>query len=395
MEGIMKRLRADGGLTGSRKPIVGVVVAGLLSLSLAACASGGSGSSANSVGLPSTVKLLDVVPLTGAGAVYGPSIKDGVQLAIDDVNSSRFLGGTKLEADYVDDTTATSTAAQIAAEDTGKYPIIFGSVGSAAAAAQAPIFNRAGQPTIFMEAGGDGVLIGPSLFRLTPLSAGLVPMELKYLQSKKVKTLSNIYDSDLPTDQAISAALAKEAPTYGIKVVGTVSATSTTTDISGSFSKLLAYKTDAISVVLVGAQFGTAVNQINQAKYPGVVVSQAGAALPLASIGSPANGWTWPGTWTAPGDNELSAKFTAEYEKKYGATPFYTAAEAYDMVYYAARALKKANSTDKGAIATALKAVGEEGFPGLLGDVKVKDGQEVPLGLMIAVKNGKIVPLGQ
>jgi hypothetical protein len=44
---------------------------------------------------------------------------------------------------------------------------------------------------------------------------------------------------------------------------------------------------------------------------------------------------------------------------------------------------------------TALKAVGEEGFPGLLGDVKVKDGQEVPLGFMITVKSGKIVPLGQ
>jgi branched-chain amino acid transport system substrate-binding protein len=391
----MKKSMIGGGLTRLRKPIVGVVAAGVLSLSLAACASSGSGASANSAGLPSTVKLLDVVPLTGPAAAYGPGIKDGVQLAIDDVNSSKFLGNTKLEVDYVDDATAASTAAQVAAEDTGKYPIIFGSVGSAASAAQAPIFNKAGQPTIFMEAGGSGVLIGPSLFRLTPLSTDLVPLELKYLQSKNVKTLSNIYDSDLPTDQAISEALAKEAPAYGIKVVGTVASTSSTTDISGSFSKLLAYKTDAISVVLVGAQFGTAVNQINQAKYPGVVVSQAGAALPLAPIGSPANGWTWPGTWTAPGTNELSAKFTAEYEKQYGGAPFYTAAEAYDMVYYAARALKKANSTDKGAIVTALKAVGEEGFPGLLGDVKVKDGQEVPLGFMITVKNGKIVPLGQ
>lgn len=391
----MKKSKIVGGLTRLRKPIVGGVAAGLLSLSLAACASGGSGASANSVGLPSTVKLLDVVPLTGPAAAYGPSIKDGVQLAIDDVNSSKLLGGTKLEADFVDDATAASTAAQVAAENTGKYPIIFGSVGSAAAAAQAPIFTRAGQPTIFIEAGGNGVLIGPSLFRLTPLSTDLVPIELKYLQSKNVKTLSNIYDSDLPTDQAISEALAKEAPTYGIKVAGTVATTSTTTDVSGSFSKLLAYKTDAISVVLVGAQFGTAVNQINQAKYPGVIVSQAGAALPLAPIGSPANGWTWPGTWTAPGNNELSAKFTAEYEKQYGGTPFYTAAEAYDMVYYAARALKKANSTDKGAIVTALKAVGEEGFPGLLGDVKVKDGQEVPLGFMITVKSGKILPLGQ
>jgi branched-chain amino acid transport system substrate-binding protein len=220
-------------------------------------------------------------------------------------------------------------------------------------------------------------------------------MELKYLQSKNVKTLSDIYDSDVVTLQTISKLLTKEAPAYGIHIVGSVATTQTTTDISGSLSKLLAHKTDAIAVLLVGAQYGTAVNQINQAKYPGVVVAQSGAALPLASIGSPANGWAWPGTWTAPGNNELSAKFTAEYEKKYGATPLYTAAEAYDMAYYAARALKKAGSTDKGAIVTALKAVGEEGFPGLLGDVKVKDGQEVPLGFMITVKSGKIVPLGQ
>jgi branched-chain amino acid transport system substrate-binding protein len=391
----MTKWQIGGGLTGFRKPIAVGVAAGLLSLSFAACASTGSGSSAHSGGLPSTVKLLDVVPLTGPAAAYGPGIKDGVQLAIDDINSSKFLGGTKLEVDYADDATAPATAAQVAAKDAGKYPIILGSVGSAAAAAQASIFNKAGQPTIFMEAGGDGVLIGPSLFRLTPLGTDLIPLVLKYLQSKNVKTLSYIYDSDLPTHQAISKVFEKEASTYGINIVGSVAATSTTTDITSSFSKLLAYKTDAIYVLLVGAQFGTAVNQVNQAKYPGVVVAHSGAAIPLASIGGPANGWSWAGAWTAPGNNELSAKFTADYEKKFGETPDYVAAEAYDMVYYAARALKEANSTDKGAIVTALKAVGEEGFPGLLGDVKVKDGQEVPLGFMITVKNGKIVPQGE
>jgi branched-chain amino acid transport system substrate-binding protein len=380
-----------------RKPLAAALTVGLVGLGLVACSSSGSKSSAGSAAagsnLPATVTLSDFVPLTGVAATYGPGLKQGAQLAVDDINSSKFLGNTQLAIDYSDDQTAPSVAAQLANANVGKYPIMLGSAVSELAAAEAPTLAKAGQPAIFVEAGGDGVLVSPSIFRLTPLLADMVPLTLKYLQAHNVKTLASLYDADSPTYQALEQATKSEAPQYGIKVVGTVTSLLATTDIASSVSKLTGYGSEAIEVLLNGNQNATAANLISQQNYPGLVIAQSGAQSVLAGSGNKADGWTWPVDWLAPGQNQASKDFTTRYMAKFGSTPAYYAAEAYDQVYFAARALKAANSIDKDALVAALKSVGETGFSGLLGDIKVRNNQESGLGFLVQVQGGKVSAL--
>jgi branched-chain amino acid transport system substrate-binding protein len=318
---------------------------------------------------------------------------NGQELALEDINSSKFLGNTQLKLDHFDDQTSPSVGAQLAGQHVGKYPIILGSITTGQAAAEAPILSNAGQPAVFAEAGGDGVLVGPSLFRLTPLQSDLFPKSLKYLQDHKAKTVAILYTTDVGTMVNINQVLASQAAKYGIAVVGGVTTQSSTTDISGSISKLLDYHSDAVIVLVTGAQNTNAASLISQKKYEGIVIAQAGASSVLEKTGATANGWTWAVSWSPPGTNAASQAFTEKYTAKFGSPPPPVAAEAYDEVYYAARAIKAANSTSKTALTAALKSVGEAGFPGLLGDVKVVNNQEEPVGLLVQVQNGKIVPV--
>ena len=69
----------------TKKKIIAIIMMALLCMSLAAC--GGGGGSSDS-GSGEAVLLGNTGPLTGPAAIYGNAVKNGGQLAVDDINAA-------------------------------------------------------------------------------------------------------------------------------------------------------------------------------------------------------------------------------------------------------------------------------------------------------------------
>src|SRR5256885_12462463 len=90
-----------------------LVVGLLATLVLAACGSTGTpgGNSGNSYA-GKTIKLGAVLPVTGAGGVYGPQSRDGANLAVKQINAAGGVNGAKIELTVEDDASDKAQSSQ-------------------------------------------------------------------------------------------------------------------------------------------------------------------------------------------------------------------------------------------------------------------------------------------
>lgn len=79
------------------KKLFALAVAGIMTMSFTAC--GNNSQSADS----DTFKIGGIGPLTGDAANYGNSVKNGCQVAVDEINAAGGANGKKLELLFEDD----------------------------------------------------------------------------------------------------------------------------------------------------------------------------------------------------------------------------------------------------------------------------------------------------
>jgi branched-chain amino acid transport system substrate-binding protein len=371
--------------------VTGIGAVALLAAAISACSSTSPSTTTSSSGLPATVNLYSIQDLSGPAATPSADDEQGAKLAVADVNKQKFLGSTKLTISFGDSATDPTTAASVASTAaTAHYPIVIGPPASSSAVAVAPIMAKAKQPSIFTQAGSDGVLVSPYIYRLTTLQTSLYPLTMKWLGAQKVKTVGVIEDSDFPTEVQLTQELQADGAKYGYKVIAVKSVLAAQSNIASAMSSLLAAHAQALALNVVTTQNATAATEAQQGGFKGPIIAEESAANgELSSAGSAANGITWATDWIAGAPGALSSTFTKEYEATYHATPTNWAAESYDAVWYAARGLKAAGSVDAAKIQAALTSVGTVGFPGVMGNVVVKAGQENSQPVLVAWNNGQ------
>jgi branched-chain amino acid transport system substrate-binding protein len=392
--------RRIGGRTRLGAAVIVVAAMGALSAcSTSASTSTGSttgNTGTTSSGLPSKIQLYSIQDASGPAGAVGVDDENGINLAISQINAEHLLGSSTLSITYGDDATNPATAASLAtAATTAHYPLVIGPPSSGTAVAVAPILSRASVPTVFTQAGGPGTLLNKYMFRLTPLQTDRIPLAFKWLQAEGVKTIAVLDDSDFPTEVSLAQETAADGPKYGFKVVGTASALAAQSNISAEISKLLSYHPQAIALDVVLTQNATAASELKQGGFTGKIIAEDGAGNgTLSGAGGAANGIVWASDWV-PGApfGSVSTSFTSAYEAKYGTKPSDWAAEAYDATFYAARALKMANSVSPSAVDAALISEGAAGFTGVLGPAKVVDGQEQATPVLVQWLNGAAVPM--
>jgi len=359
---------------------VGAVGALASALVLSACGSESSDEAGDGGGLPDTVTLKASVSLSGLAGPGGQPTQKGMEVAIEEINDSKFLGSTTLKLDITDSKTdpkvGASAMAQHAASDT---PVAIGSSAGAVALAEATVAQRQGLPLIFPQAGSKGVLeTGDHIYRTTPLQTSYFHKTLEYLQTEGVKRAAVIYDSDNPTIQALNDLFQSGASKYGYEVVSTQATTSNTVDVSSQVTKMLNAKPDAIFVDVLQAHNVQVIKQLRQAGYDGLIVAQQGAAGgTLKPIAEDAEGVVFTNDFNPGSDNEGTKHFTELYQKKFDELPGNFAAEGYDTIWFAARAIKDADSVDRDKVLASMATVGEAGFVGALGELKIVDRQAV------------------
>src|SRR6266851_10181146 len=87
----------------------------VLALALAGCGgSSTSGGGASTSYQGKTIQLGAILSLTGAGGVYGPSSKKGMDLAVEKINNSGGVNGAKIALDTRDDASDKIQSQQVA-----------------------------------------------------------------------------------------------------------------------------------------------------------------------------------------------------------------------------------------------------------------------------------------
>jgi branched-chain amino acid transport system substrate-binding protein len=100
-----------GSLDMRRLRLGSILVAAVIA---AACGStGGGGTPANSYA-GKTIKLGAILSITGAGGVYGPSSREGMDLAVEQINKSGGVSGAMIDLTTRDDASTQSQSAQVA-----------------------------------------------------------------------------------------------------------------------------------------------------------------------------------------------------------------------------------------------------------------------------------------
>ena len=353
----------------SRRAALSLLTTSALVAFVAAC--GDSNEGGASSGLPDTINIVSINPMTGVFAYVGNSANNGYKLAIKEINEQKFLGDTKIELKFADTKSTSQTAAQELAKAIAdrSISVVFGSVSSQDAVAMSPVAQKEGMPIVYTQAGSDGVIVGDYTYRATPLMREYYPNLNKYLKEQGWKTLGIIYNEAFPSLQDVGRnTLPEVARAAGIEVVASIGVPSTTQDFSAPISQILKARPDGVSILVSGAPLVTAMTQLRQAGYTGPVIGNPGAGGgTLKPAGKDGAGMVWPTDFHPDQSAASSQAFVKAYEAEYGEPPLNYAAEAYDAAWFVAKAIKKAQSADRKAIKDAMAEIAKEQFDGALG----------------------------
>jgi branched-chain amino acid transport system substrate-binding protein len=362
-----------GARVGRLTAIAGSVVALTLVASACSTSSKGGGGGGSKGGLSGTINVTSIQDLTGAVGSVGIATENGMKLAEDEVNNNGMLGSAKLNITFKDTQTTQAQSVSLATQTvSGNVTAIFGPVSSQEAVAVAPIIQSAKVPTIYTQAGSQGVITaGDYNFRVTAPQQYYQPKMAAYLKAQGVKTVDFIYDSTVPTTKDLTE---KTMPPLmdqnGITIKGKYGFQNGTTDYSAYVSKVIADKPDAVGAEGTNPEASPVISSLRNAGYKGLIFGGTSfGAASLKAAGQLAKGVVWTTDFDPKSTFPQTAKFVQNYTAKYGTAPVNYAAEGYDAVYLLAMGLKNANSTDHAKLQAGLVQACKAGYAGALGQL--------------------------
>lgn len=313
-------------------------------------------------------------PLTGGAASYGISVKQGADVAIEEINANGGVkvGDTtlKLRLTFADDEASGDTAlsAYNKLMDDGIQALL-GTVTSGAGLAIADQTFEDGILQITPSGSAQGLTKNANAFRLCftdPLQGQTMA---KYaVETLGLTKLAMIYNNADEYSTGVAEAFVEEAKALGAEIVAqeafvtdAVDFTTQLTSIKGTDAQIIfvpAYYQDAAYITTQAAELGMTIPFIGSDGWDGV----------LANIVDPSalEGAVFLSPFLATDANQAVQDFVKTYEDKYKATPDQFAADGYDTVYVIKAALEKAGSTKSEDL---IKVMTEIQVNGLTGDL--------------------------
>ncbi|MBI3893981.1 MAG: ABC transporter substrate-binding protein [Candidatus Wallbacteria bacterium] len=342
-----------------------------------------------------TIKLGAVLPLTGGIAAFGMESKDGINLAVDEINAKGGVLGKKLEVLFEDDKgdPADTTNAVSKLINTDKVLAILGSVASSCTLAGAPVANSAKIPMITHNSTNDKVTgVGEYVFR-TCFIDSFQGATSAYVAAKiiKAKTAALVTDVNSDYSKGLGEAFTAKFKELGGTITGEVSYQQNDVNFSSQLTKLKGTPADVIFIPGYYTEVALILKQAKQLKIGSVFLGADGWDDPkLLELAADAADGTYIVThYSADQKTPEVEKLVKAYQDKYKRGPAVTDALAYDMVYVVADAMKRAGKADSQALRDALAATKD--LKGATGSVTMnKDRNADKNAIVLKVEGGKM-----
>jgi branched-chain amino acid transport system substrate-binding protein len=345
-----------------------------------------------------TVKIPNIIELSGAGATVGANWKNGSSLAVDEINAAGGILGKKIVLEFVDtgsDPGKARAAIQRALDD--KPVAIFGPIYSGSVSATLQLTNEAQIPQVI---GGEAANLTAQgskyLFRTSFGQNVSMPKIANYLRDEtKAKSLAIIYVNN-DFGKGGRNAIMKELETRGIKVVADLSTEAGQADFAADVIKLKGANADAIFVYLneeESARF------LIEARKQGLDKPLIGETTLLGQkvidlAKGAADGVKGHVGLTVDAPIPAIQAFGKKFEAKFGYKPDHNGVKGYIAPYMIKAAADKAGKLDAKAIAEALHGltITPDKVPGILIEATWDDTGEIDrISFLAEVKDGKQV----
>ena len=288
-------------------------------------------------------------PLTGGAAIYGNAVKNGAQIAADEINSA---GAIKVEVKYEDDTHDAEKAvnAYNALKDWGMQ-ISMGSVTSKPCEATAAESFSDRIFALTPSASAEAVTADKDcVFQMCFVDPNQGKASAQYISSKNLaKKVAVIWKNDDVYSKGIYDTFMAEAEVLGLEVVSdTTFSDGNDTDFSVQIADAQEKGAELVFLPMYYTPASLILAQANAAGYAPVFFGVDGMDGILAMEGfdaSLAEGVILLTPFNADSTDEKTASFVAKYQELYGEIPNQFAADGYDVVYALVEAMEAAGVT--------------------------------------------------
>ena len=301
-------------------------------------------------------KIGGIGPVTGAAAVYGLAVKNGAQIAVDEINADGGINGYQIEFNfqYDEDDAEKSVNAYNTLKDWGMQ-VLMGTVTSAPCVAVADKTNADNMFQITPSGSSVECAQNPNVFRVCFSDPDQGAASATYIaENKLAEKIAVIYDSSDVYSSGIYEKFAAEAANQGLEIVD---AEAFTADSNKDFSTQLQKAKDAgADLVFLPIYYTEASLILKQADTMGYAPKFFGCdgmdgILQVENFDTKlAEGLMLLTPFAADAQDELTQKFVTSYKENYGETPIQFAADAYDAIYAIKAAMEEADITPETSV---------------------------------------------
>lgn len=343
---------------------------------------------------PTEIVVGEFGSLTGSTATFGISTRNGVDMAIDEVNKAGGILGKKIRIVIEDDQGKPEEAQTVVTKLVNKDRVVavLGEVASSRSLAGAPICQQNRIPMISPSSTNPKVTqVGDYIFRVCFIDPFQGYVMAKFaantLKLKKVAILR-----DIKNDYSVGLAdvFVENFQKMGGSIVADESYSEGDADFSAQLTSIKSKDPEGIYVPGYYTEVGLIARQTRKLGLPVPLMGGDGWDSPkLFEIGGEAlNDCYYSNHYSVEDPSPAIVRFVAEYKKRYNEVPDALAALGYDAGRILVDAFRRANSTDGPKVRDALSQTTD--YAGVTGKITIdKDRNAIKPAVVLRVKDGK------
>ncbi len=357
---------------------------------------------------PATIKVAALVELSGAGATAGTNFKNGMDLAVREINAAGGILGKQIELLVSDTTTNPGVALGLTkkAIDQDVFAI-FGPVFSGSIIVSMKESEKAGIPNW---TGGEAANItlqgNPFIFRTSFTQATAMPKVANYISKQtKIKSVAVIYVNNDFGKGGLEM-FKKALGTSDVKVLTDISTDSGQVDFSAAVLKAKQSNADAVFAYTNEDESARLLRELRKQGWTKPVIGETtltGQKV-IELAGDAANGAIGHVGLTVDAPIPAIRAFKAKYERDFKSISDHNGMKGYSGIYTMQAAIEKAGKLDRKAVANAMHGlkINTTKYPGALMYTEFdQKGDLDRMSFMVEIKSGKqevvdmVPPLGE